>query len=233
MLPAGGASDNGAILQTTQVGGIIELFPRRHVLYTCYQPAALATEADTAAKRHAYENYAITTHWPAANVTVGAPPSGEERRKYTLPRTRSRVGTPTIAMFGGVEVGHQCHARIALPSLFDCCPARVQKSTPTTPADVTTCMFSAGRGRHHPASGGPAGIQSKALDLEACNSDYGPRLIFQIEDDTILRLAGQQPYDPATERRCRALVAGSIPELTALLAGHELRKAEALAGQVT
>jgi hypothetical protein len=64
----------------------------RHVLYTCYQPAAQATEADLAAKRHAYENYAITTHWPAANVTVGAPPSDEERQKYTLPRTRSRVG---------------------------------------------------------------------------------------------------------------------------------------------
>lgn len=64
----------------------------RHVLYTCYQPAVQATEADLAAKRHAYENYAITTHWPAANVTVGAPPSDEEREKYTLPRTRSRVG---------------------------------------------------------------------------------------------------------------------------------------------
>ena len=62
------------------------------MLYTCYQPAAQATEADLAAKRHAYENYAITTHWPAANVTVGAPPSDEEREKYTLPRTRSRVG---------------------------------------------------------------------------------------------------------------------------------------------
>lgn len=52
----------------------------------------MATEADKAAKRHAYENYAITTHWPAANVTVGAPPTAEERQKYSLPRTRSRVG---------------------------------------------------------------------------------------------------------------------------------------------
>jgi hypothetical protein len=74
------------------------------VLYTCYQPAAQATEADLAAKRHAYENYAITTHWPAANVTVGAPPSDEEREKYTLPRTRSRVGSGF-----NLSLPHWCH----------------------------------------------------------------------------------------------------------------------------
>lgn len=64
---------------------------RRHVLYTCYQPAALATEADLAAKQRAYEGYRITTHWPAQNVTVGAPVSEEEAAKYTLPRTRDQV----------------------------------------------------------------------------------------------------------------------------------------------
>ena len=53
-----------------------------------------------------------------------------------------------------------------------------------------------------------------------------------MENDTILRLAGQQPYDPATEKRCRPLVDASEAELTALLAAHQLRKAEALSNQV-
>ena len=53
-----------------------------------------------------------------------------------------------------------------------------------------------------------------------------------MENDTILRLAGQQPYDLATERRCKPLVDASEAELTALLASHELRKAEALSDQV-
>jgi tRNA(Ile)-lysidine synthase TilS/MesJ len=53
-----------------------------------------------------------------------------------------------------------------------------------------------------------------------------------VENDTILRLAGQRPYDPATEKRCRPLVDASEAELSALLAAHELRKAEALSNQV-
>lgn len=61
-------------------------------------------------------------------------------------------------------------------------------------------------------------------------NEFGRRL--QVENDTILRLAGQQPYDPATEKRCRPLVDASEAELTALLAAHELRKAEALSNQV-
>ncbi len=61
------------------------------MLYTCYQPAAMASEADLAAKREAYQQYRITTHWPAANVTAGAPPSEEHRAKYTLARNRDEV----------------------------------------------------------------------------------------------------------------------------------------------
>lgn len=39
-------------------------------MYACYQPRSLATEADLAAKRAAWDDYAVTTHWPAANVSV-------------------------------------------------------------------------------------------------------------------------------------------------------------------
>ena len=42
----------------------------RHVVYACYQPRTLATEADLAAKRKAWDDYAVTTHWPAANVSI-------------------------------------------------------------------------------------------------------------------------------------------------------------------
>lgn len=44
----------------------------RHVVYACYQPRALATEADLAVKRGAWDDYAVTTHWPAANVSVNS-----------------------------------------------------------------------------------------------------------------------------------------------------------------
>lgn len=50
----------------------------------------------------------------------------------------------------------------------------------------------------------------------------------QVEDPTVLRLAGLDPYDPAVEKRCKPLVEASPHELAALLAGHEMRKAEAL-----
>lgn len=42
----------------------------RHVVYTCYQPRSLATDADLANKRAAWDNFDVTTHWPAANVSV-------------------------------------------------------------------------------------------------------------------------------------------------------------------
>lgn len=53
----------------------------------------------------------------------------------------------------------------------------------------------------------------------------------QVENDTILQLAGMKPYDAATERRCKPLIDAPVHELEAMLADHELRKAEALAAQ--
>lgn len=41
-----------------------------------------------------------------------------------------------------------------------------------------------------------------------------------------------KPYDAAAERRCRPLMEASVPELKSRPAGHELRRAEALADQV-
>lgn len=50
-------------------------FPRklqafRHVVYTCYQPASMATQADLCKKQKAYEQYLLTTHWPAMNIRL-------------------------------------------------------------------------------------------------------------------------------------------------------------------
>ncbi|KAK9792461.1 hypothetical protein WJX73_006649 [Symbiochloris irregularis] len=42
----------------------------RHVVYTCYQPASLATEQDLQRKEQAWREYRVTTHWPAQNVSL-------------------------------------------------------------------------------------------------------------------------------------------------------------------
>ena len=42
----------------------------RHVVYACYQPAALATPGDLMTKREAWDDYRVTTHWPAQHVSL-------------------------------------------------------------------------------------------------------------------------------------------------------------------
>ena len=42
----------------------------RHVVYTCFQPKAFATPEDLELKRTAYEDFRVTTHWPAYNVAL-------------------------------------------------------------------------------------------------------------------------------------------------------------------
>ncbi len=40
----------------------------RHVVYACYQPRAFAGEEDLRLKAQAWEEFRVTTHWPARNV---------------------------------------------------------------------------------------------------------------------------------------------------------------------
>ena len=40
----------------------------RHVVYACYQPRSFATEEDLRLKVEAWNDYRVTTHWPARNV---------------------------------------------------------------------------------------------------------------------------------------------------------------------
>ncbi|BDA49852.1 hypothetical protein COCOBI_14-4720 [Coccomyxa sp. Obi] len=83
----------------------------RHVVYACYQPRALATEKDLAAKRKAWDDYAVTTHWPAANVSItsgldyvgGAGGKAGDRPRYALRRTRDAVDDRTLRQLAGVE----------------------------------------------------------------------------------------------------------------------------------
>ncbi|KAK9837297.1 hypothetical protein WJX81_004709 [Elliptochloris bilobata] len=85
----------------------------RHVVYCCMQPAALATPADLARKREAWDGYRITTHWPACNVEVfpddgesyyGADAGGKPQRRAAPPlRTRHRVEDADLRRLAGVE----------------------------------------------------------------------------------------------------------------------------------
>lgn len=40
----------------------------RQVVYACYQPRSFAREEDLRLKAQAWEEYRVTTHWPARNV---------------------------------------------------------------------------------------------------------------------------------------------------------------------
>lgn len=40
----------------------------RHVVYACYQPRSFALEEDLRLKAEAWNEYRVTTHWPARNV---------------------------------------------------------------------------------------------------------------------------------------------------------------------
>ena len=40
----------------------------RQVVYACYQPRSFAREEDICLKAQAWEEYRVTTHWPARNV---------------------------------------------------------------------------------------------------------------------------------------------------------------------
>ena len=42
----------------------------RHVVYTCYQPAAMASAKELEEKKRIYDNFLISTHWPAMNVAA-------------------------------------------------------------------------------------------------------------------------------------------------------------------
>jgi len=62
----------------------------RFVVYTCYQPATMATPEDLALKRRAFDEHRVTTHWPAAGVCM--PQEGSRDRKdFSWERTRDRV----------------------------------------------------------------------------------------------------------------------------------------------
>mmetsp|Transcript_11426 Transcript_11426/g.34340 ORF Transcript_11426/g.34340 Transcript_11426/m.34340 type:complete len:460 (+) Transcript_11426:89-1468(+) len=90
----------------------------RHVLYTCYQPAALATEKDLDKKRQAYEQYLITTHWPAKNVTLGEPNTPEEEARFSMPRNRHLVEDDTILRLAGVQRYDPALERRCVPLLL-------------------------------------------------------------------------------------------------------------------
>ena len=66
----------------------------RHVVYTCYQPAAMASDELLAEKRRAYQEHLITTHWPAMNLqlfdqAIGALqyPTGTQKTSHILTLT--------------------------------------------------------------------------------------------------------------------------------------------------
>lgn len=55
--------------------GLQNVFPRRitdfrHAVYTCYQPASMASGADIQEKQRAYQEHLLTTHWPAMNIRL-------------------------------------------------------------------------------------------------------------------------------------------------------------------
>ena len=42
----------------------------RHVVYACYQPRRFAKPDDLRLKAEAWDEYRVTTHWPARNIAL-------------------------------------------------------------------------------------------------------------------------------------------------------------------
>ena len=42
----------------------------RHVVYACYQPRTFAKQDDLRLKAKAWDEYRVTTHWPARNIAL-------------------------------------------------------------------------------------------------------------------------------------------------------------------
>ena len=79
----------------------------RHVIYTCYQPRALATAANLRKKAEAYRNYRVTSHWPAAFSLFPLRPRdwGNPFEHPPLHTLRNRDGIENAAMrrLAGIE----------------------------------------------------------------------------------------------------------------------------------
>ncbi|KAK9828670.1 hypothetical protein WJX72_001442 [[Myrmecia] bisecta] len=92
----------------------------RHVVYVCYQDRALASPHDMQLKQQAWDDYLVTTHWPAMNVTVfprkgsdyyktkkdeanGAASSADQGPPFQIKRTRANVESPVVLRLAGKE----------------------------------------------------------------------------------------------------------------------------------
>ena len=70
----------------------------RHVVYACYQPRAFAREEDLRLKAEAWEDYRVTTHWPARNVHLfpkSQPGKGVLAASLTLAHSCRLLSCPT------------------------------------------------------------------------------------------------------------------------------------------
>jgi len=93
----------------------------RCVVYVCYQPRALINAANLAKKRKAFDEYRMTTHWPASNVklfpnawrTWGA----AQVAHNPTPEQRTRVETPRMFELAGKTLLTTRTRRVSTPAL--------------------------------------------------------------------------------------------------------------------
>ena len=67
----------------------------RHVVYACYQPRSFARDEDLRLKAQAWEEYRVTTHWPAKNVHL-FPKSQPGKGMCTLSLLMAEDGTGSL-----------------------------------------------------------------------------------------------------------------------------------------
>lgn len=77
----------------------------------------MATDGDVAQKRHAFEEYLVTTHWPAKNITCGEVNSDFETATYAMPRTRQNVEDAVIRKLAAIEPYDVARERRCIPLL--------------------------------------------------------------------------------------------------------------------
>ena len=169
----------------------------RQVCYTCYQPRALATDADLAVKREGWYDWRVSTHWPAFNVNLF--PAGPGMllvaaavSRYSLALQNSSWLHSSASAQAAADI-----ASLLLASFCCCCHSLDQH------ACCCTADWQCAHAEYYQTNSG-----EKGGARHITHRDRGA------EEDTLARqLAGVQPYPADSVWRDRPLLELSLEEL--------------------
>ncbi|KAF6262035.1 hypothetical protein COO60DRAFT_687595 [Scenedesmus sp. NREL 46B-D3] len=163
----------------------------RHVVYACYQPRALATDCDLQLKQQAWEQFLVTTHWPSHNVTV-LPGLGSSASFYAADShmpDQQETGTEQLSGCGDAADRPSADGRSA--------------GSTSSPVEVPDADAAQQQQQQQQQQGY---WDARAADGSAQALLASLRTRHRVEDASVRKLAGVQPYQPTEVWRKQPLV---------------------------